>query len=38
MVLEGDGLFQVFLSLDSEIEVWVSDPFDFGVHEGAELM
>lgn len=38
VVLERDGFFQVFLSLDGEVEVWVSDPFDFGVHESAELV
>jgi hypothetical protein len=36
VVLEGDGLFQVLLSLDREIEVWISDPFDFGVHKWSQ--
>ncbi|PON83930.1 hypothetical protein TorRG33x02_202240 [Trema orientale] len=34
LVFEGDGLFQVLLSLNGEIEVWVSDPLDPGVDEG----
>ena len=38
MVFERDGLFEVFFSLDCEIEVWVSDPFDSGVDECADLV
>ncbi|PON48780.1 hypothetical protein PanWU01x14_234830 [Parasponia andersonii] len=33
LVFEGDGLFEVLLSLNGEIEVWVSDPLDSGVDE-----
>lgn len=38
LVLEGDGLEEVLLSLDDEIEVRVSDPLDLGVHEGTRLI
>ena len=38
MAFERDGLFEVFFSLDCEIKVWVSDPFDSGVDERADLV
>lgn len=30
-------MFEVFLFLDSIVEVWISDPFDSSLHEGSEV-
>ena len=38
LAFKRDGLFEVFFSLDCEIKVWVSDPFDSGVDEPADLV
>lgn len=38
VVLEGEGLGEVLLSFDDEVEVWVSDPLDLGVHEAPTLV
>lgn len=33
LVFEGKDFFEVFLSFDSNVEVWLTNPFDPGVHE-----
>ena len=36
LVLEGNGSFKVFLSLNCTVQVWVSNPFYLGVYKGSD--
>ena len=38
LVFEGKDFFEVFLSFDSNVEVWVTNQFDPGFHEAADQM